>query len=642
MASGSANINVGVTGVSQFKQDINALKQSMKTLDMQLKLNEQEFKANGDAQKYMTEKAELLKTKLEEQKSIVKNAEDALKQMSDNGVSKASVAFQEMQRHVLAAKSGMLDTEHQLETIGDMGVEAGNGVDAMNDQLKRVGKDVSFISVTQGISKITSGLKKAASAAVNLGKKLVDETLGAGQWADELMTDAKVFGISPEELQRMQKTARLIDTPVESIIASKKKLKKARAGESKETMGAFAALGIDPNVTKDEMDLFWQVGEAIMKLGNDDVYSQEDYAQKLLGKSWDELKPLFEAGRKEYEEMNASWNVVTQEQIDKLGDMDDEYQKLLNNFESLKMTALAEFATPMKEAMEAINSLMAEFTEWLKSDEGKQKVQEIMDKVKEGMQFLIDHKEDIFHALEKIALGFAGLKLAEVALNIGKVVSGFKTLFGGSGGGGGTSTTGSGNGGLTGGGFWTGAKNALTGLTTKISNFALANGLQNFLPALGDWFTHNTGIGQELILGTKEKGSTWEGIKQNFVDWGDTALGVAKNNYLFWQNQHETLKGAQEWNLGEDATIEDVMAFMSAQNEAADKINQAAAELSGDTQGRQQANSEMTVAAQGLQGLPDKVANAVKQIQFTIYMSGERMTDYFNENLGPALEAASQ
>ena len=32
------------------------------------------------------------------------------------------------------------------------------------------------------------------------------------------------------------------------------------------------------------------------------------------------------------------------------------------------------------------------------------------------------------------------------------------------------------------------------------------------MPVIGDWFIHNTGFGQEL-MGTKEKGSTWEEIK---------------------------------------------------------------------------------------------------------------------------------
>ena len=59
MASG-VNVKMGVTGVAQFKQNINQAKQTVKTLDAQLALSEKQFKANGDAESYMTEKSELL------------------------------------------------------------------------------------------------------------------------------------------------------------------------------------------------------------------------------------------------------------------------------------------------------------------------------------------------------------------------------------------------------------------------------------------------------------------------------------------------------------------------------------------------------------------------------------------------------
>ena len=73
MASG-VNVKMGVTGVAQFKQNMNQAKNSLKTLDAQLALNEKQFKATGDAESYMTERSELLKAKLEQQKTVVSNA----------------------------------------------------------------------------------------------------------------------------------------------------------------------------------------------------------------------------------------------------------------------------------------------------------------------------------------------------------------------------------------------------------------------------------------------------------------------------------------------------------------------------------------------------------------------------------------
>ena len=639
-----ASIDMKVTGVSQFKQDINKVQNSMKTLDAALQLNEKQFKATGDAETYMKTKAELLQTRLEQQNSVIKTAQDALDQMSKQGVDKASSAFQDMQRKVIAAQSGLLDTQQKLESIGESGESAGNGVDAMNSQLKRIGENVSFQSVVKGIGSITSSIENAAKRAGKLGKKILEATLGAAGWADQLATDAKVFGMTPQELQAARYTEQIIDTSVETIIAAKKKLKKARAGESKTTMGAFAALGIDPATAKDAEDLFWKTGEAIMKMT--DEYGQEDYAQKLFGKSWQELIPLFEAGREEYEKMNSSWNVLSDDQLNSLTSLDDEYQKLSANFENLKMTALSQFAEPMATAMQEVNILVSKFTEWLNSDEGQSKMAQVVESIQKAFQWISDHREDVVNAIKAIGIAFLGLKLAKVAADIGQFVTGLRGLFGGEGKGGSPVTTGAGGGGTGAaatGGFWSGIGAKLSGVGGKLSGFVLNNGLQNFLPMVGDWLTHNTALGQEYVLGTRQKGSWWEGIKQNFADWWSTANGVANNNYQYWQNQHKTWLEAEEYNLG-DASISDVMAFMEAQekvNSAADKMNKAAEELTGTGTSQQQANSEMTAAAEGMKGMPAAVAEAIRQIKFSIYLDGGEMTNYFNSTLGAALEASN-
>ena len=47
------DVKMGVSGLSEFKNNLNAAKQSLKTMDAQLTLTENEFKATGNAEKYM-------------------------------------------------------------------------------------------------------------------------------------------------------------------------------------------------------------------------------------------------------------------------------------------------------------------------------------------------------------------------------------------------------------------------------------------------------------------------------------------------------------------------------------------------------------------------------------------------------------
>lgn len=429
MASG-ATVKLGVEGISQFKNNMNQAKQAVKTLDAQLSLSEKQFKQTGDAESYMAEKTELLKAKLEQQKQIVDNAQKALDDMASRGVDRASKAYQDMYRQMVTAKGAMIDTENQLNGVADSGDKAADGVSEMNAQLKRVGDGVNFQQVTTGLGKITDGLEKAAKKAINLGKQIVNTMVSAGSWADDLHTRATYFGLSDEELQRMEKTATLIDTPVEAIISAQKKLRKGIGSADQGVMGAFAALfgeGYDPNKTGWDQ-AFWDAGEALMKFTDEE--EKEVYAQKLFGRSWNELIPLFEAGREEYEKTNESWKVVSQESIDALGKMDDEYQRLMADWEAFKYEALAQFAEPMEQAFTAAQGALGKFMDYLKSEDGQQLINNVVNSLQKAIEW-ISKPENIQAAikgLKDIFIGWGLLKLVGGGLQALNLINGIKGL----------------------------------------------------------------------------------------------------------------------------------------------------------------------------------------------------------------------
>jgi hypothetical protein len=232
---------------------------------------------------------------------------------------------------------------------------------------------------------------------------------------------------------------------------------------TKGTMSALDALGIE--YTGDAEDAFWKAGEAIMALG--DEAEQEAYANDLFGKSWHDLIPLFSAGREEYEKMNGSWNVMSEEQLKQLNEMDDEYQKLQIAVQDLKREALANLAEPMKEALTAVNELLGKIGDWLKSDEGKATVENVVTAITDAMKWVVDNKETVVAALGAIVAGWGALKLAGGALKIYQLVTGLQGLglLGGAGAGTGAVTAGGGGAvaGATGGSFLTKIGGGLAG-----------------------------------------------------------------------------------------------------------------------------------------------------------------------------------
>ena len=650
MASG-ASVKLGVEGISQFKNNMNQAKQAVKTLDAQLTLTEKQFKASGDAESYMTEKAELLKAKLEQQKTVLANAEKALKDMTDRGVDRASKAYQDMYRQMVSAKGAILDTQTQMDNMTTSTDEAASGVSEMNSQLSNIGKGVGWQNVTEGFDKITAGVEKAAKKVWGFGKQVVSTMLDAGSWADDLQTRADYFMMTPEELQRAQKTATLIDTSVESIVGAQRKLKRGLWKEDAEAFGAIVDLmgdGYDPTM-KNWEDVFWDAGEALMRFTDEE--KQEVYAQKLFGKSWNELIPLFKTGRAEYEKMNESWSVVSQDSIDKLQDMQNEYDKLMANWETFKYEALAQFATPMRQALEIVNEQLGKVQDWLKSEEGQAFVENILKAITDGMKWIVEHKEDVVEALKWIVVGWAGIRLTGGALGILQLINGVKNLhlFKNNNP---TTPTGTPTGTpTTTGGFWTGIGNKITGLASKGSAFITSQGL---LPGVvGDMFLNQTNTGRALRDGTdvlegvqadlEEKANE---IKQN----AETFEEDWKNNEIvkFFTQRNDNADAATRLSTGADwrpsymrGTANNYYNpnMVQFQN-AAEKMEEAASELTGNNDVSRQSSSDMSSAAGTLKGMPGQVEEAILRgmSKIRIFIDGQQaggvLTPYVNNKLG--------
>ena len=156
------SINVGVTGISQLKSGMSDAQASIKGLDAALKLNEKQLKANGNAEQDMAARTELLNGKLQAQRRLLQTAEQALKQMKDNGVAASSKAYQDMQRKVLEAQSAIMDTQADIENVGKSAADAAGKTDQLATSLGGLNKKVSLEQVSSVVDKISGGLEKGA------------------------------------------------------------------------------------------------------------------------------------------------------------------------------------------------------------------------------------------------------------------------------------------------------------------------------------------------------------------------------------------------------------------------------------------------------------------------------------------------
>ena len=379
----AVNVKLGVD-LGDFNSGIKSAKEQIKTFDAALKLAEASMKATGDAESSMTTKTEALKGKLEAQKKIVDQYTEAMRKMRESGVDQTSASYQKMQRELLNAQAAMMTTKSDINELNTSQKGASKSADELATNVGKIGKNVSLQTVADGIGKLTNSLERGARAAIRIGRNIARSAMDSTGYADDLQTRATQYNIDVETLQRMENVAAYIDTDVDAIISARDRMSKNR-----ESLQELLGISTDGKTVD---DVFWEAGEAIMNLG--EGFDQAEVAQKIFGRSWREMLPLFTAGREEYESMMENQNVLTEEQVAALAAADDAFKSVQQEIELLKNQFWADNA----------------------------------DTIVDLLKWIVDNKDSVVVALTAIATGFGLLKVGEFALNLTKIVNGLKDL----------------------------------------------------------------------------------------------------------------------------------------------------------------------------------------------------------------------
>ena len=466
------SVNVGVTGISQFKSGMSDAQASIKGIDAALKLNEKQMAANGRAEDALASKTELLNKKLEKQKEIAKNAEKALKQMEDNGVNKSGKAYQDMQRRMIEAQSAMLDTQAEIEQLGTKAETASGKTDQLATSLGGLSKKVSLEQVSSVVNKISDGLEKGAKKAVELGKAIWENITDTARFSDDTATQAMMLNMNVEDYQAYKK---VFETQAEITVQewqkAKQKVQKAINDPSQEQTDLLKLLGIDTHdvlqgkngavqgAARNFEEVFWDIGETLKRKVESGEITQDladTYANTLFGKSFANLNSIFDMGREEFQRQVDDQITASEEAIKKNAELNDTLIKLQSDFTSLKVEVLSGLAPALTAGANAIDSLLGKVMEYLKTPEGQEalknmetavsglfedlgkidpeKVVEgftgVFDKIVGGFKWLDENKESIGNVLKGVAIAWGAAKITGGALDILKLVDGLKGLTG--------------------------------------------------------------------------------------------------------------------------------------------------------------------------------------------------------------------
>ena len=360
MAGNIKGITIEFQGdTTKLDKALRQIKNSTKDIDKELRDVNKALKFNPTSVELWRQKQDLLKQKIKETETNLKELKNIQSQMDANGVDKNSEAYRRVSREIIEAESKLKTFNTELRKTGQVNLRA------MSEQFKDMGNKLT--SAGQAMRGLSTA---AAAVAASIGAV----TVKSGKWADDINTMSKVYSIGARELQQYSAAAELVDVDVETIAKSHVKLEKTMMSASKGTGAsaeAFEKLGVsvtDSNGQLRKGDDVWQ--DVIKALGSMENETERDaIAMQLMGKSAAELNPLIEDGGKAYTDLantlaKYDLDYIDQETLDQANAFNDS----LDTIKAVGMVAFQQLGTQLAAylapAMERVVDLVGQIASW--------------------------------------------------------------------------------------------------------------------------------------------------------------------------------------------------------------------------------------------------------------------------------------
>lgn len=361
MAGGTIKgITISFNGdTTKLDKALRQIKNSTKDIDAELKQVNKALKFNPTSVELWRQKQDLLKQKIKETETNLKELKNIQAQMDAKGVDKNSEAYRRVQREIIEAESKLKTFNNELRKVGQVNLRA------MSEQFKEMGNKLTAAGhAMQGLSTAAAAVTAAIGAL----------TVKSGKWADDLNTMSKRYSIGTNELQKYAAASELVDVDVETIAKSHIKLEKQMMSASKGTGAsaeAFEKLGVsvtDADGNLRDGDSVWQ--ETIAALGSMTNETERDaLAMQLMGKSATDLNPLIEDGGETYKNFadtlaKYDLDFVDQDMLDQANQFND----ALDTMKAIGMVAFQQLGTQLAAylapAMEKVVNLVGQIANW--------------------------------------------------------------------------------------------------------------------------------------------------------------------------------------------------------------------------------------------------------------------------------------
>lgn len=386
---GDLKTRIVLEGEREYARAMSDAARQIKALNAEERLAAAQFQATGNAQEHAAEQARILRDQIALQKQAVDAAEQAVRQLTQQGVQPNDDALVKWKTKLTNARTSLVQLQTRLDGVeSDLKEDttefgkAGEAATGYGEDLKKIGGTINTQAAIDSIGRITSAIEGTVRMAARATRAVVNIAVEAGKWADDIKTTADQMGIDPETLQSWQYAAMFIDTEMTDISKSWQDIGKRLLDGNNDYAVGLDQMGIATrdaagNLRSTE-DIFWDAIDYLH--GIDDESIRAAKATELFGNDWRKINPLIQAGSKAFKSLAAEGRevaVVSNDNVDELGSMQDSFDGLQMRFTKLKMDTLAALAPTFKDVADALSVAVTALNEFISSAEGQQALKDL-------------------------------------------------------------------------------------------------------------------------------------------------------------------------------------------------------------------------------------------------------------------------
>lgn len=374
----AAAIKDAETNLTAYEDAITDLDTDSKILASEMAKLKAEYDGNTDSFEYLSKASKKLSDELNVQHEKVEKLREAVKRSAeaygenDKRTKDFILRLNEAETAEIEIQNQINKTNESLEKQSDTSLGLG---DALKGVASKLGVDLpkGATEALNGMNSLSAGTVAAMGAAaagvmalVGAVKSLQEQTIEAAARADDILTKAAQMNMSNQMYQALQFAAPFVDVDVETLAGSLNKLTAAMgdaAAGSEAAQEKFAKLGVAITNTdgslRNAYDVWLDTMDALAGIENET--ERDVAAQELLGKSAASLATIYKQGTgtlREYIKAAEDNYVMSDEQLEQLGAVDDAWNKLQLSIQHNKDTIGAAWAPTAQKALESFDRLV--------------------------------------------------------------------------------------------------------------------------------------------------------------------------------------------------------------------------------------------------------------------------------------------